>query len=124
MKASNPPYSSRVFHWAKDGITTRGMIHASSNDSSRVIILATLFFTLFLLLLVTVWIHIGFVHLGYQVAHLKQQERKLKFENRGLKLQEEYLLSHPRLQSLAKKKFHLTPLTPEQVFVADEKGHF
>ena len=86
--------------------------------------MTTLFFCLFLLLLVTVWIHINFVHLGYQVAHLKQQERRLEFKNRGLKLQEEYLLNHSKLQTLAIKKFHLSPLTPEQVIVANEKGQF
>lgn len=124
MKVSSPTYSSRIIRWAREGAASRGTVCTSSGNISRIMILSSLFLALFLLLLATVWIHIGFVHLGYQVAHLKQQERKLKYENRGLKLQEEYLLSHSRLQTLAKKKFHLTPLTPEEVFATDEKGQF
>ena len=124
MKASNPPYPSRPLRWADSKATPSKVVQASSRNTTQVLVIISLFFGLFFLLLVTVWIHIDFVHLGYRVAQLKQQERKLKFENRDLKLQKEYLLSHPRLQKLAIKKFHLVPLTPDQVFVTDEKGQF
>ncbi len=124
MKASNPPYPHQRFAWVKAGTAIPKGMQISSHSATRVLALISLLFGLFFLLLVTVWIHIDFVHLGYRVAQLKHQERKLKFENRDLKLQEEYLLGHPRLQELARKKFHLRPLTPEQVIIADEKGQF
>ena len=124
MKASNPPYPAHSVRWTERGVMQRKAFQVSARYTTQIMILVPLFFGLFFLLLVTVWIHIDFVHLGYRVAQLKRQERKLKFENRNLKLQKEYLLSHTKLQQLARKKFHLHPLTPDQVFVADEKGQF
>lgn len=124
MKASNPAYPSRAITWTKTGAANHKIFQTSENSPAKIMVLVSLAFGLFLLLLVTVWIHIDFVHLGYRIAHLKQQERMLEFENRNLKLQKDTFLSHTKLQSLARKKFHLNPLTPEQVFVTNEKGQF
>ncbi len=84
-------------------------------------IIVSSLFILFLILLVNVWIHIDIIHVGYQMAHLKHQEKMLKIEQRNLMIQRASLLSNPQLQAWAKKKFHLSPLTPEQTVTIDEK---
>lgn len=121
MKASNPTYSNRAIQWAKTGTFTPKILQVPKNDPTKAMILIMLVFTLFLVLLVNVWIHIDFVHVGYRMAHLKHQEKMLKIENRNLIIQHAALLSDNQLQAIAKKRFHLKPLTPEQIITIDEK---
>lgn len=124
MKASNPVYSSRIIQWSKTEMRARNAFRLSKSDPTKSMILLMLVLILFFTLFLNVWIHIGFVHMGYKMAQLRHQEKNLRIENRNLIIQHAALLSDNRLQMMAVERFHLIPLTPMQVITIDEKDKY
>ena len=120
MKASNPTYEHRVIPWVKAETLAARALNIPKNNPTKTIVVVSLLFILFLILLVNVWVHIDIIHVGYQMAQLKHQEKMLKIEKRNLMILKASLLDDNKLQALAKKKFHLTPLTRSQIITIEE----
>jgi len=121
MKASNPTYTNHAISWPRAGTLASKALHIPKKNPAKTITIASLILFLFLLLLVNVWVHIDFIHVGYQMAQLKHQEKMLKIEKRNLMILKASLLDDSKLQALAKKKFHLSPLTRTQIITIEEK---
>ena len=121
MKVSNPTFTSRVIPWAKTETLATRALHIPKSNPTKTFALVSLVFILFLVLLVNVWIHIDIIHVGYQMARLKHQEKMLNIEKRNLMILKASILDDSKLQILAKKRFHLKPLTREQVITIEEK---
>ncbi len=121
MKTSSSVYTGRSLSWTRvSGIASQTMRIPKTNPL-KVVCVSLLVLLLFLTLLINVWIHINIIHVGYQIAQLKHQVKMLKIDNRNLTIQKATLLTGKKLLPIARKKFHLVPLTPEQVITIDEK---
>ncbi len=121
MKASNPTYGQRFIPWIKAENLKAHALNIPKKNPAKTLLIVSLVFILFLTLLVNVWVHIGFIHVGYQMAQLKHQEKMLRIEKRNLIILKASLLDDGKLQALAKKKFHLTPLTHTQIITIEEE---
>jgi hypothetical protein len=121
MKVSTPTYPNRVIPWAKAETLAARALHIPKSNPTKTFALVSLIFILFLVLLVNVWIHIDIIHVGYQMAQLKHQEKMLKIEKRNFMILKASILDDSKLQAMAKKKYHLKPLTREQVITIGEE---
>ncbi len=120
MKASSSTYTSRAFTWARGNHLTSRALDIPKKSPTKTLVIISLIFVLFLVLLVNVWVHIDIIHVGYQMAQLKHQEKMLKIEKRNLMILKASLLDDNKLQVLARKRFHLTPLTRTQIITIEE----
>ncbi len=120
MKASSPTYEHRVIPWAKAENLAARALDIPRNNPTKTLLLVSLVFILFLILLVNVWVHIDIIHVGYQVAQLKHQEKMLKIEKRNLMIYTPSIRYNKKVRARLIKRFKLTPLTSSQVITIEE----
>ena len=121
MKKADATLVSHAMSWPGKKIISPHVAPLTKIRPPVILGFAILVFVLFFALLLNVWIHTKIVDVGYRIGELTHQKKMLTTQYRNLNIEHDRILSDKNLQKMARKRFHLYPLTLEQVVHINEK---
>ncbi len=121
MKKADVTLLNHPLRWPGGKIISPRITSLAKSRSSAVLSIALLALVLFFVLLLNIWIHTKIVDVGYRIGDLTHQKKILITRYKNLNIEHASVLSDKNLQKIARKRFHLSPLTLEQVINIDEK---
>jgi hypothetical protein len=121
MKKADATLVSQTMGWPSKKIISPHVTHLTKIRPPVILSIAILAFVLFFALLLNVWIHTKIVDVGYRIGELTHQKKMLITQYRNLNIEHDRVLSGKNLQKMARRRFHLYPLTLKQTVHINEK---
>lgn len=95
------------------------MIEETLRDLSRLAIILVAVALPVCLLLAHLYTQYRISHLGYRIAEVTREHRRLMEDNKKLRIEAAIQGRQGRLEAVARERFGLEPVSPEQVILID-----
>jgi hypothetical protein len=122
MKKADAVLVNHAMNWAGKKDISPHVIKLSKTRSATVLGFIVPALVFFFVLLLNIWIHTKIVDVGYRIGDLMHQKKILTTRNNDLNIEHDRILADRKLRKIARKRFHLSPLTLEQFIDIDEKN--